>query len=153
MQRLVDSPALRGLDLLVGEWTIEVPNPPGGLDPVRGTTSFAWMKGGVVLEQRAAMESPIFPDAVAFYGADAETGRLVVHSWDSRGVARQYGVSVEDGVFRQWRDLVEGESFAQRLTLTLSDDGTTLAGPVEMARDGVTWQHDMDFVFRRVERS
>jgi hypothetical protein len=61
-------------------------------------------------------------------------------------------VSVEDGVFRQWRDLVEGVSFAQRLTLTLSDDGTTLAGPVEMARDGVTWQHDMDFVFRRVQR-
>ena len=43
MQRLVDSPALRALDVLVGDWTVDIPNPPAGLDPVHGTTSFAWM--------------------------------------------------------------------------------------------------------------
>lgn len=38
MQRLVESPALRALDVLVGEWTIEIPDPPAEL-PTRTATS------------------------------------------------------------------------------------------------------------------
>ena len=150
MKRLVESPAMRAFDVLVGDGTLEIPDPPLGYANVRGTSSFAWLKGGVVLLQRSSMEAPEFPDAIVFYGADAETGRLVAHSWDSRGVVREFDLSFEDGVLRLSRGLTEGESFAQRLTLTLSGDGTTLAGPVEMARDGATFEHDMEFVYRRV---
>jgi hypothetical protein len=150
MQRLVDSPALRALDVLVGDWTLEIPDPPLGYDVVRGTASFAWLKGDIVLVQRSTMEAPEFPDGFVFYGVDAATGRLVAHTWDSRGVVREFDLSFEDGVLRMSRPLTEGESFAQRLTLTLSDDGRTFAGPVEMARDGATFEHDMEFVYRRV---
>lgn len=152
MQRLVESPALRALDALVGEWTIEIPDPPADLPPAHGHVTFEWMKGGVVLLQRSTMDVPEFPDGVWFYGVDAESRRPVAHSWDSRGVVREFDLSFEDGLLRLSRPLSEGESFAQRLTLRLSDDGATLSGPVEMARDGSTFQHDMTFVYRRVDR-
>ena len=64
MQRLVESPALRALDVLVGEWTIEIPDPPADLPPAHGHVTFEWMKGGVVLLQRSTMDVPEFPDGV-----------------------------------------------------------------------------------------
>ena len=69
------------------------------------------------------------------------------HYYDSRGVARVYGMSLEDGVWRLWRD---GVDFSQRFAGRLGDDGATIAGAWEIARDGSSWEHDLDLVYTRV---
>jgi hypothetical protein len=73
----------------------------------------------------------------------------LVGDWahDSRGVARVYGMSLDDGVWRLWRD---GSDFSQRFTGTFSDDGTTISGAWEIALDGSRWEHDFDLVYTRV---
>jgi hypothetical protein len=134
------SEAVRQLESLVGEWSIA-----GGV----GAASFEWLEGGRFLIQRWRSEPPEFPDGIAIFGEDAESGSLVQHYFDSRGVARRYGTSLEDGVWKLWRD---DPDFAQRFSGTLSADGSEISGAWEIAKDRVTWEHDFDITFRRVER-
>ena len=47
---------------------------------------------------------------------------------------RTYGLSLEDGVLRLWRD---GDDFSQRYSGAISDDGTRIDGAWEIAEDGV----------------
>ena len=151
MKRLVESPAMRAFDVLVGDWTLEIPDPPLGYANVRGTTSFEWLKGGVVLLQRSTMEAPRVPrrDRVLRRRRRDRAGWWRTPGTPAASCASSTSASRTASCALS-RGLTEGESFAQRLTLTLSDDGATLAGPVEMARDGATFEHDMEFVYRRV---
>ena len=56
------------------------------------------------------------------------------HYFDSRGVARVYKMSVEEGVWKLWRDEPDFSplDFSQRFTGTFSADGTTIAGRWEI---------------------
>ena len=128
------------LDALVGEWTIEVP-----FSADRGTLSFQWLKGEQFLVQRWTVPAAEAPDGVAIIGADGDA--YVQHYFDSRGVHRTYGLSLEDGVLKLWRD---GEDFSQRYSGTISEDGSRIDGAWEMAEDGATWRHDFDITYRRV---
>ncbi len=50
------NPALRNLGVLVGAWTMELPNASFLPDPsstIRGTMSFEWFEGGDLLIMRA----------------------------------------------------------------------------------------------------
>jgi hypothetical protein len=40
--------------------------------------------------------------------------------------------------------------FSQRFTGTFDDDGRRIRGRWEICRDGSTWEHDFDLVYRRV---
>ena len=75
-----------------------------------------------------------------------------MHYFDSRGIARVYAMSLEDGVWTLWREAPDFSSldFAQRFTGTFSDDGTTIVGRWETAHDGATWEHDFDLTYVRV---
>jgi hypothetical protein len=66
---------------------------------------------------------------------------------DSRGVARLYQMSLRDGVWKLWRDDPE---FAQRFNGTFSEDGRTITGAWEKCRDGKTWEHDFDLIYRKL---
>jgi hypothetical protein len=59
------------------------------------------------------------PDGIAIIGIDA-AGELVQNHFDSRGVSRVHGMSLEDGA--------------------------TVTGAWEIALDGSTWEHDFDLV-------
>lgn len=93
------------------------------------------------------MDDPVFPPGVMVIGPDRAGERIVQHYFDSRGVARVYDISLEDGVLRLSRD---DEDFAQRFSGRLSADGTTIVGAWEMCDDGATWRHDFDLSFRKV---
>ena len=69
------------------------------------------------------------------------------HYFDSRGVARAYDVSFEDGVLRLWRD---GPDFAQRYHGRLSADAMTIDGAWEICEDGETWRHDFELTYNKV---
>lgn len=87
------------------------------------------------------------PDGVAIFAVDEDSGELIQHYFDSRGVVRRYATSIEDGVW-SLRKLTPG--FAQRFLAEFSADGGTIEGAWEKADDGVTWEHDFTLVHRKV---
>jgi len=135
---------LAALEVLVGEWTAEAVDPRSG-EPIRGTMTVEWLEGGGYLVQRTTLENPVFPSTLAMIGPD-RAGRIVQHYFDSRGVARIYDVSLEDGVLTLSRD---DEDMAQRFTGRFSDDGSAIEGAWERTGDDRAWIHDFDLTYRR----
>ena len=111
-----------------------------------GRATFSWLEGRRFLVQRWTVDVPGAPDGIAIIGEDPDGDGLLQHYFDSRGVARVYGMSLEGGVWRLWRD---GDDFSQRFSGTVSDDGSTISGAWEIAADGSTWEHDFDLVYTR----
>jgi hypothetical protein len=135
---------LEAVEALVSDWVLGDPAAPVG------RTSFSWLEGRRFLVQRWSIDIPEAPDGIAIIGEDPAGGGLLQHYFDSRGVARVYGMSLEGGVWRLWRD---GDDFSQRFAGTLSEDGSTISGAWEIAHDGSTWEHDLDLVYTRVHGS
>jgi hypothetical protein len=139
------SPDLEGFAALVGDWEVEATHPalPGTVVP--GQASFEWLAGERFLIYRASAEHPDFPEGISIIGVTDD--RLTMHYFDSRGVFRVYETSLEDGVWRIWRD---APGFSQRMEGPLSDDGNTLEARFEMSEDGSTWTEDLKATYRRV---
>jgi hypothetical protein len=137
---------MNALDALVGEWTMEA-RPPGG-PPWEGEArvSFEWLADAYLI-QRWTIELPEAPDGIALLGPDQSGENLVQHYFDSRGVARVYSMSLEDGVWKLWRD---GDDFSQRFSGRFSDDGRRIDGRWEIAHDGQTWETDFDLTYIKV---
>jgi hypothetical protein len=139
--------ALRELEPLVGEWTLEARWPSGEAWPGDGRATFEWHESRAHLVQRASADLPEFPDSVAIIGCDAANGTYFQLYSDSRGVCRVYEMSIGDGEWRLWRD---GEPFAQRFTGRFSEDGNTITGRWDIAEGGADFKPDFDLVYRRV---
>ena len=138
--------ALRRLEPLVGQWTLEA-SPPGGEPwPGGGRSTFQWHSSGAHLVQHTVVELPEAPDSVSIIGCDAANGTYFQLYSDERGVCRVYEMSIGDGEWRLWR---VGEPFAQRFTATFGDGGNTILGRWERSDDGVNYATDFDLVYRR----
>lgn len=139
------------LQPFIGEWTLRATFP--GQPPVDGgRVVFEWMAGERFLIERWEVPVPEAPDGLAIIGYDEGRGTYLQHYFDSRGVARVYAMSIEDGVWKLWRDTADFSplDFAQRFTGTFSEDGASIVGHWEIAKDGVTWEHDFDLTYGRV---
>ena len=136
-------PALEPFDALIGTWATEATHPL--VDAVvPGSVTFEWLEGGHFLLQRSRNDHELFPDAISVIGAP-ETGEgLVMEYFDSRGVRRTYGVSLDDGVLRYWRD---HPGFDQRFSATLGHDA--FEGLWQLARTPGAWQDDLKVTYRR----
>ena len=139
--------ALRALEPLVGEWTVEARWPSGELWPGGGTTTFEWHPSGAHLVERGTVELPEAPDNVSIIGCDAANGTYIQLYSDERGVCRIYQMSIANGVWKLWRD---GEPFAQRFTGKIAADGQTIEGRWELAEDDGEFRTDFDMTYRRV---
>ncbi len=64
---------------------------------------------------------------------------------DSRGVRRTYGVSLEDGVLRIWR---EHAGFDQRFSAELGPE--SFEGQCQLAKTPGDWQYDLKVRYRRL---
>ncbi len=136
-------PALEPFDALIGAWTTEATHPM--LDAVvPGGVTFEWLEGGRFLVQRSRNEHELFPDSIGVIGAPEAGGGLVMEYFDSRGVRRTYGVSLEDGVLRLWRD---DPAFAQRYSATLGPDA--FVGRWQVAETPGDWRDDLEVTYRR----
>jgi hypothetical protein len=148
------SAALKRLDALVGEWETEATFQAGFFGPGtpavtgRGRTTFRWLEGEFFLIQRATVEDPAAPSGIMIIGPGETPETLEQHYYDSRGVARVYRMSLNEGVWRIWR---EAPGFWQRYTGVFSADGTTIEGAWEKSADGSEWNHDFVLNYIKVD--
>jgi len=153
MQQSSPLSTLDHLTVLVGEWEIEATHQALPGDVIRGRATFEWLGEGVFLVWRARYDHPDIPDSIAIMGCDDSGdlrnpgGGCAVQYYDERGVTRRYQLSAEPGVWRYWRD---EPGFSQRFTGTISPDGSTVEGLVELNQDGKTWEPDLPITYRRV---
>jgi hypothetical protein len=134
---------------LVGEWVMEISHPSYPAHPIPGRATFEWLGGDHFLVQRWNVDHPDFPDGIAVIGIDPSTGACLQHYFDSRGVARIYGMDLENGVWTLWRD-ASAPDFSQRFTGTFNDAGDVITAFWEIAHDHATYERDFDLTFRKV---
>lgn len=71
--------------------------------PGDARVTFEWLDRAWLIE-RWTVDMPEAPDGVAVIGPDESRQNLCQHYFDSRGVARVFGMSLKDGVWQLWRD-------------------------------------------------
>jgi len=147
MQLPSRDPALDRLDALVGEWDTEMTHPLiTGV--TRGRAVFEWLAGRRFLIWRSDVPPGAIPSAIAIIGGGSTPGTWPMEYFDSRGVSRTYRISMDDGIWRMWRD---HPGFSQRATGTIGDDGRTIRWLSELQEDG-PWKPDLEVTFRRRSR-
>jgi len=136
-------PALEPFDALIGTWETEAKH--RAVDEiVGGSTTFEWLEGGHFLVQRSHVDHELFPDAICIIGPPESGDGLVMETFDSRGIRRTYDTSLENGVWRIWRD---HRGFDQRFSATIGPD--QFDGLFELAETPGDWQEDMRVTYRR----
>lgn len=143
---MMPNPALRAFEVLVGDWQTTGTHPylPG--TQLHGRTSFAWLEDGAFLIMRSELDHPQLPSGVAILGSDEAAGTFTMLYFDSRGVSRKYEVTMVDNVLVWERDEA---GFAQRNTISVNSDGTTMTAKGEMSRDGGEWEGDLSVTYVR----
>jgi hypothetical protein len=150
------NPALKPLDVLVGEWSLVATHPmvPGVV--VHGRVTFEWIDGEKFLLMRSENDHPDFPNATSVIGNTSidrvgepveRDESLRMFYFDSRGVHRVYELSVTSTTWNWWRD---SDGFSQRFTGTIDEGGDRISGQGELCRDGLTWEEDIAMTYRRV---
>lgn len=138
-----DPGMLEPFDPLIGTWKTEATHPQfDGVVP--GNTTFEWLEGRRFVIARSRNGHELFPDAIWVIGPPEEGDGLVIEYFDSRGVRRTYGTSLEDGVWRWWRD---HPGFDQRFAATL--DPEEFEGVSQLARAPGEWRDDLRVTYRR----
>jgi hypothetical protein len=137
-------PTLEPFDALIGSWVTEASHPAMADQVLPGDVTFAWLEGGHFLVQRSRTDHELFPDAISVIGSPETGDGLVMEYFDSRGVRRTYGVSLDDGVLRMWR---AHPGIDQRFSATLGPDA--FEGQWQLARTPGDWQDDLKLSYRR----
>jgi hypothetical protein len=136
-------PALQPFEALIGTWTTQATHPLfDGVVP--GSMTFEWLEGGKFLVLRSHNDHELFPDAISVIGAPEDGEGLVMEYFDSRGVRRTYGISLEDGVLRIWR---HHPGFEQRYSATPAPDA--FEGQWQLAETPGEWKDDLKVSYRR----
>lgn len=140
------NPAMARLAALAGEWTqeVDVTGVPAG------RTVFEWVLGGSFLLQRNEIPHPDFPDSIMIIAAGPGSETYTQHYFDSRGVARIYTMTFDEGKWTLLRDTQDFAplDFAQRFTGIIEGE-TTINGAWEHSEDGVTWKRDFSLSFKK----
>lgn len=142
--------ALARLDVLIGEWEVEAAFP--GQTVPAGRSVFEWALDGQFLVQRTEVPVPGAPDSMAIIAVDPETGAYTQHYFDTRGVVRLYGMTFADGVWELLREEADFSplSFRQRFIGRVSEDGDSIRGGWELAKDAsAAWEKDFGLTYRR----
>ena len=136
-------PSLAAFDVMIGTWATEATHPLFDA-VVPGSVTFEWLEGGHFLVQRSHNDHESFPDAISVIGAPEAGDGLVMEYFDSRGVRRTYGASLDEGVLRFWRD---APRFDQRFSATLAHD--SFEGVWRVAEKPGDWRDDLKVTYRR----
>ncbi len=142
------NPALKHLELLVGDWEMELSNAaflPDPSDTVKGPVSFEWVQDGAFLVMCMG-DKP--PDAIWLISRDESTPDYTVLYYDARSVSRIYEMSFSERVWKMW---MESPGFWQRYEGTVSTNGNTITAHWEKSSDGTKWEHDFNITYTRMK--
>jgi hypothetical protein len=139
--------ALKKLEPLIGEWTLEAIPPGGEPWPGVGRSVIEWHDSGAHVIQRTTVPVDGAPDSISIMGCDAANGTYYQLYSDERVVCRVFEMSIGEAEWRLWR---AGEPFAQRFTGRFEDGGNTIVGRWELAEDGTNYKTDFDLIYRKV---
>src|SRR6266702_2942188 len=98
------NPALKRLEVLVGEWNTEISSPAYPSTIVRGHVSFDWLEGGAFLIMHSDVEGMGPPNSISVIGRDDSAKVYSMLYFDSRGVSRIYEMSLEGGAWKLGRE-------------------------------------------------
>lgn len=138
--------ALAALEVLIGEWDIELTNAEWLDDgkSLNGHMSVEWFDGAFIVMRTEFEEGP--PKAVAVIGRNESRPDYQVVYYDDRDVSRTYDMTFDGNV---WTQLREDADFYQRFHGERSGD--TIEARWEMSQDeGTTWHHDFDLRYTKV---
>jgi hypothetical protein len=146
------SAPLDDLQALVGEWSMKARFPGSPPSEPQGRTVFEWLPGRRFLVQRWEVPHPAAPDGLAIIGPDSEREAYFQHYYDSRGVARVYAMTLDDGLWTLLRDTPDLSplDFSQRFTAQLDPSGEEIRGSWEISSDGAIWRHDFELIYARL---
>ncbi len=145
-QRPGINPALKKLDVLVGDWRVEAI--VGELKQA-GHARFEWVEGGAFLKEHWDFSpSELPPAATWIIGSDESSSDFSVLYYDTRSVSRVLHMRIDDNTWSLWRDDPE---FSQRFSGKISPDGSSIQVYLEKSFDTKTWVHDFDLVFTRIK--
>jgi hypothetical protein len=147
------SSELQRLDVLVGQWEVEVTlvrDPP--ITMRGGRTSFEWAVDDRFLIQRTDAPDRTTPSSLSILAYDDDRRAFTMHYFDSRGVVRVYAMTFENGVWTLLREKADFSPlpFSQRFTARLEDGGATIRGVWEKTNDQGAWEPDLELIYRRV---
>jgi hypothetical protein len=139
-QLLRDNPALRRLEVFVGDWDMELSGASFLPDPqskVHGAASFKWIENHAFLVMYQGEKEA--PQATWLIGGDESTGSFKAPYFDARKVSRIYEMSFKNGKWKMWRD---APGFSQRFNGVLGKNHNRVTGEWERSDDGRNWEHD-----------
>jgi hypothetical protein len=148
-QQLKLNPALKQLEVLVGDWDMEIsgasflPNPQA---KVHGPVSFKWIENGAFLIMCQGDKGT--PQAKWLIGRDDSTNFYKVLYFDARGVSRVYEMSFKNDVLKIWRN---SPHFSQRYKGVISKNRNTITAEWEKSTDGKEWEHDFNIKYTRLK--
>lgn len=140
--------ALKPLSVLVGTWSTSGTHPLVPGTTFHGRTSFAWMAGGAFLVMQSEIDEAEIPSGIAVFGTDDATAECSMLYFDERGVSRRYEFSMQDNVWKWWRNTPE---FSQRCATTIAPDGRTMVSHGQYSRNGTDWETDLQLTYTRLE--
>jgi hypothetical protein len=144
------NPALKELEILVGDWNMELSNAsflPSSSATMTGHVSVEWVESGAFLVMHMGNKPPNTPDAIWLISRDASTPNYTVLYYDARKVSRVYAMSFSEGTWKMWRN---SPDFSQRFEGKVRDDGNTITAYWEKSSNGSTWEHDFDVTYTKV---
>jgi hypothetical protein len=147
-EALRPNPALDRLAPLIGEWRTTGTHPLAPGTTFHGRTSFAWHEGGAFLLMRSEIDELEIPSGVAVIGSDDAAGTFTMIYFDERKVSRRYTVEIAEEQVSWHRDEA---GFAQRMTITISSDGSRLEAKGTMSRNGGPWEDDLQLSYDRLD--
>jgi hypothetical protein len=139
---------LARLEPLVGEWGIGGPDADA---PSAGRMTCEWFGDRAFLVMRTAVDVPGAPEALMVVGPGDAPGTFRQRYFDSRGVERDYSMTIDEAewrIERRWRESPSG--FDQRFIGRFADGGDTIEARWERADNGADWELDFELVYRRV---
>jgi hypothetical protein len=144
--------AMEGLAPFIGEWSLDASFPGAPPNGPLGRTVFEWTLGGQYLIQRSEIPHPDAPDGLCIVGFDLAAKKYVQHYFDSRGVARVYAMTFNEGFWELRRESPDFSplDFMQRFIGTFTADGQTIEGAWETSNDGSAWERDFGLTYRRI---
>ena len=145
------NPALKELEIFVGEWNMELSNAsflPNPSATVEGYSSFDWVEGEAYLVMRQGNKPGDSFSASWLISRDEKADDHSIFYFDTRGVSRIYEMSFRDNVWKTWRS---SPGFSQRFEGKVTEDGYAITAHWEKSSDGTMWENDFDMKYTRIK--